>query len=108
MMPLTRLASGARAAMPITPATMAAEASIARARVCTWGIWYKATPMPTNRMPMKTRRRIMMYRVRSARSGVLPSSLATARSRRARMKSTTRAMTITTRMETMALNQSVS
>jgi hypothetical protein len=59
MMPLTRLAMGARAAMPITPATIAAEASMARASVLTWGIWRRAMPMPTNRMPMNTRRRII-------------------------------------------------
>ena len=33
MTPLTRLASGARAAMPMTPAMIAAEASMARASV---------------------------------------------------------------------------
>ena len=60
MMPLTRLAMGARAAMPMTPAMIAAEASIARASVLTAGIWMSAMPTPTNRMPMKTRRRIMM------------------------------------------------
>ena len=59
MMPLTRLAMGARAAMPMTPAMIAAEASIARASVLTTGIWSRAMPMPTKRMPTKTRRRIM-------------------------------------------------
>ncbi len=60
MMPLTRLAMGARAAMPMTPATIAAEASIARASVLTAGIWISAMPMPRKRIPTKTRRRIMM------------------------------------------------
>ena len=59
MTPLTRLAIGARAAMPMTPATIAADASIARASVCTSGIWSRAMPTPTNRMPANTRRRIM-------------------------------------------------
>ena len=60
MMPLTRLAMGARAAMPITPATIAAEASIALASVPTAGICSRAMPTPTNRIPTKTSRRIMM------------------------------------------------
>ena len=94
MTPLTRLAMGARAAIPITPAMIAAEASMARARVLTAGIWMSAMPTPMKRTPMKTRRRIMMYRVRSARSGSLPVSLSIALSRRARTKSTTRATTI--------------
>ena len=59
MMPLTRLAMGARAAMPMTPATIAAEASIARASVCTSGICSSAMPTPTKRMPANTSRRIM-------------------------------------------------
>ena len=68
MIPLARLAIGARAAIPITPAMMAADASMARASEPTVGNCDSAMAAPMNTMAIHTSRRIMRKRVRTDES----------------------------------------
>jgi hypothetical protein len=107
MTPLTRLAKGARAAMPRMAAKIATEASMARATVLTTANWLRAMATPTKRIVACAKRRTMRKRVRLALSGSLPSSLVMVLSRRARSASTTRAVTMAIRTIRMARNQGV-
>ena len=105
MMPLTRLAMGARAAMPATAAKIAAEASMARASEPIPGSCARAIAPPTKSIEIHTRRRIMRKRVRSEGPGSRLSIATMARSRRASSASTMRATTMVMSRYKAALNQ---